>query len=277
METRVPYPTNIDFDESHIEWTRNKRKTQNGMYRYICTGLFQTGKPCNRVPLPSQNVCRIHIADESKHSVYSIETNVSVVDDDKGTLVGSPELCETSTVAQHSPTRQKSNKAGTNRNSPFRSVIWSFWKSRKTAPENNDTDDIKLAVPSINPYRETIHIYTSPEIIGTFTQIRNAIAVYRSIDSIDTFNKIREKRRDPSAVVFHLQLILSFLEGLEELTKLEAKKENVMELKAKILLFFGYDVSTHLHTTRSKWAKTSKDIQIEIITVMGVIFSEFPK
>lgn len=284
IETRESYPSFVDFDESHREWTRNKRKLPNGMYRYICSGIFRNGNPCNRFRMPFRSTCRIHEGDEDSIHTHTETDNIREVSVVKPAVRISPvmlseldieEAKDNNTDAPQSPPAAAW--------SPLRKFACLFWKSRKTTPttaltnleeETNmySENEIVMRVPTIDIRKESICIYTTPPIYGTFTQIRNATKLYRCIDVVDTPEKIRNKRRDISVVVYNLQLMLSFLEGLEEMTKLEAKQPNIVDMKAHLLAFFGYDVATHINTTRKQWAKTSEDIRTEIATIMGILF-----
>ena len=78
----------------------------------------------------------------------------------------------------------------------------------------------------------------------------------------------RKHRYKIYKVVYHLQLIVSFLEGLNEMTKLDTKRESIMHLKECILRFMEYDPTIHLHTTTGKWFDASRSIQDDIAYVM---------
>ena len=294
IETRDSYPPAIDFDESHQAWIRNKRKLPNGMYRYICSGIFRNGNPCNRAPMPFRSACRIHEGGDETSAAQVSRTDAGAKNERRwtsypwnatsGACSGSPKL-----IAE--PDTHEETKPNNVDVPPIRKFANAFLKSRKTAPIQsttcadrriprgnvssspaNESDEI-FRVPTIDVRAESICIYTTPPIYGTFTQIRNAVQLYRSIDLVDTPEKIRSKRRDVSVVIYNLQIMLSFLEGLEDMSKMETKQDNVVDVKTDILTFFGYDVETHINATQRQWTKTSADIRSEIITIMGVLFA----
>ena len=65
METRSQtkialYEVNIDFDEASTAWRANKKKIDNGTFKYICCGLTKTGNKCLRQPLQNTEYCKIH-------------------------------------------------------------------------------------------------------------------------------------------------------------------------------------------------------------------------
>ena len=43
----------IDFDEASIEWRKNKKKTKNGQFEYICSYIHTNGKQCRKTILAS--------------------------------------------------------------------------------------------------------------------------------------------------------------------------------------------------------------------------------
>ena len=50
----------IDFEQASLLWMANKRRLKNGMYRYICCSIMNTGKRCQRKPVRNNEHCRIH-------------------------------------------------------------------------------------------------------------------------------------------------------------------------------------------------------------------------
>ncbi len=75
LEQRTVEFTSVHFDDAHNHWIQNKRKLANGMYRYICIGVFKTGKSCNRNPLVGQNTCKIqHQTDPTTHEESKIDS-----------------------------------------------------------------------------------------------------------------------------------------------------------------------------------------------------------
>jgi len=63
-QEKVPkdkYDVVIDFDGASEAWYANKKRLQNSMCKYICLGKTQTGRPCCKTPLFSENYCRTHL------------------------------------------------------------------------------------------------------------------------------------------------------------------------------------------------------------------------
>ena len=60
MQTRsqVKYPE-INFDDAHTEWIKNKKKRENGTYVYICGKPLKNGIVCKNID--KKNGCGIHI------------------------------------------------------------------------------------------------------------------------------------------------------------------------------------------------------------------------
>lgn len=52
--------TVIDFEEATREWTANKRRLNNGCYRYVCGTPLLSGKFCQRLPSKGGCVCPGH-------------------------------------------------------------------------------------------------------------------------------------------------------------------------------------------------------------------------
>ena len=49
------------FELSSLAWHSNKVR-RGPMYYYKCSGLFKTGRPCNRLCLGSVEFCKLHMA-----------------------------------------------------------------------------------------------------------------------------------------------------------------------------------------------------------------------
>jgi hypothetical protein len=60
----VPCPplfeVDIDFDAASEAWRANKKSIGNGSYKYICTAICKSGKPCSRKPIEDDEFCKIH-------------------------------------------------------------------------------------------------------------------------------------------------------------------------------------------------------------------------
>lgn len=54
------YTVNIDFDESINSWNTNKKKSKNGLYKYICESFTKTSKKCNRICYEDSHNCYQH-------------------------------------------------------------------------------------------------------------------------------------------------------------------------------------------------------------------------
>lgn len=65
LETCI-LPVNINFDESSIEWNKNKRKTGNGCYKYTCDYNCKSGNACKKQPIPGKDFCSTHL--KKRHS-----------------------------------------------------------------------------------------------------------------------------------------------------------------------------------------------------------------
>jgi hypothetical protein len=69
MKTRSQtrdFVLNIDFDEASIEWNKNKRKIENGCYKYICNYICKSGNLCKREPTLGNEYCSTHLT--KRHS-----------------------------------------------------------------------------------------------------------------------------------------------------------------------------------------------------------------
>lgn len=284
IRTAIYPESNIDFDEASLQWAKNKRKMPNGMYRYICIGVFKNGKVCPRKPVANKNTCRIHADQEYVSQTTEVNDilikNVGwkpIIKSQNTTkinpfILASPifDSGADNTLANASSDRSSRLKKCT---SNVGNYARSFWKTYRTLPVMDvRASDIQIHNPTINVYDETIQIRTTPVINGTFEHLREAIDQYKTLDRIRTPTMIRHRKMDICDVVYHLQLMLSFLEGLDEMTKLETKYVNIMMLKTRILIFMEYDPAAYLHTTASQWKETSCHIQDQIKVVMARLF-----
>lgn len=74
METRsqtkylknAKFIVEIDFDEAIIEWNKNKRKIENGCYKYLCNYICKSGNLCKREPISGNDYCSTHLT--KRHS-----------------------------------------------------------------------------------------------------------------------------------------------------------------------------------------------------------------
>jgi hypothetical protein len=128
--------------------------------------------------------------------------------------------------------------------------------------------------PIIDPYKETIRIQFEPLRYAKFEELRKAFDKYGSIDRVRNPDTIRKNRYNILDVAYYLQMMLIFLEGLNEMTKLSTKHLCVMMMKTRILMFVNYDTKTYLHTTESKWRAISINIRDEILYILDDIFDE---
>jgi len=267
-EIRSPeiHHADIDFDDAHRHWMKNKRKLANGLYRYICTGMFRNGSQCNRNPLLGKNTCRIH---------------TSIVPKDDGVIVN---------LFKPKPTQQKGPEPGeivvktkptTHIHQVAKQVIHTLRKntSPKTFPINDgvavlpvdyvlEKGIIKFKDTVIDINNETIQVLTVTAMCSSFRELMDALKKYGNIGRLRTPKRIATNHFKIYKIVYHLQLVISFLEGLNEMTKLETKRESVVQLKECILTFMEYDPSIHLHTTKGKWLDISRNMQDDISYVI---------
>lgn len=66
LQTRDLLLVNINFDEASIEWNKNKRKIENGCYKYLCNYICKSGNLCNREPTSGNDYCSTHLT--KRHS-----------------------------------------------------------------------------------------------------------------------------------------------------------------------------------------------------------------
>ena len=296
--------TSIDFDDAHNHWIQNKRKLSNGMYRYICIGFFKNGNQCNRNPLVGKNTCKIHDINPSKHEETKIERNIDIpkktkpqpknIDnalsfEDKSSL----DNPRTPTFVPHYGVLAKPNTTDSVESNEIEikqrlrssnlqkysihiaDFVRSFWKTYRTLPveeimetpkESNGRQD-----PIIDPYKETIRIQFEPLKYVKFEELRKAFDTYGSIDKVRNPDTIRKNKYNILNVAYYLQMMLIFLEGLNEQS---TKHVCVMMMKTRILMFVNYDTNTYLQTTESKWREISHNIRDEILYVLDDIFDE---
>jgi len=153
--------------------------------------------------------------------------------------------------------------------------------------------------PIIDPYKETIRVQTEPLRYTKFEDLRKAFDRYGSIDKVRNPATIRKNRYNMLDVAYYLQMMLIFMEGLDEIstslergtsvrlgglsvkdsaskdmTKLSTKHVCVMMMKTRLLMFVNYDTNTYLHTTESKWRVIRNNIRDEILYILDDIFDE---
>jgi hypothetical protein len=283
LEQRRVEFTSAYFDDAHTHWIQNKRKLSNGMYRYICIGVFNTGKPCNRNPLVGQNTCKIHHrTDPTRHE----ESKIDVETEHQNTFIETQQRQKPQSRANETDNIETTTSVQSNdackqkRNHPKWFTIEGFWKSYRTLPVNELTDTRKPANVSHQPkepildlYGETIRINLEPTKYVPFKQLQRAFDKYINIDRIRNPETIRKHRYNMLDVAYYLQVMLIFMEGLKEMTKLSTKHVSVMTMKTRLLQFMNCDTSI-LHTTESKWQEISNHIQDEILYVSNAIFDE---
>lgn len=66
--TLVEYEVDIDFDEASEAWKKNKKRLENGNYRYICGYDTHKGNQCQNKPsiLSINGYCSKHESREKK-------------------------------------------------------------------------------------------------------------------------------------------------------------------------------------------------------------------
>ena len=254
---REIHHADIDFDDAHLHWMKNKRKLTNGLYRYICTGMFQNGSPCNRNPLVGKNTCRIHVG--------IVPTDEGVIVEHQNTT-GEIIVKTKPTTHIHQVAKQIVNTLRSH-------------KTRKTLPINDvdyvlpvdyvlEKGIIKFNETVIDIENETIQVLTVTGMCASFRELFDALKKYGNIGRLRTPKMVTTNHFKIYKVVYHLQLVISFLEGLTKMTKLETKRESIVQLKECILTFMEHDPSTHLHTTAGKWLDISRNMQDDIAYVM---------
>lgn len=55
-----PYEVEIDFDEAHKEWMKNKIKQENGCYSYKCIHIIRGRTECGKQVYGTTNYCKVH-------------------------------------------------------------------------------------------------------------------------------------------------------------------------------------------------------------------------
>ena len=139
-------------------------------------------------------------------------------------------------------------------------------------PKIYSSFDQKHVKPILDVFDETILVRTEPPIYGTFIQLHEMIDYYCNINDIKNEYLFLGEPNDISHLLLFLQLTLSFLDGLNELTRLETKRKNIISLKMRILSFHGYNTLEYMHTTSMKWNFASDVIKTNTINVMMSIF-----
>jgi hypothetical protein len=137
------------------------------------------------------------------------------------------------------------------------------------------THETKYVKPILDVWDETILIRCTPPIYGSFQQLHEMINYYKNIADISNDYipyLVSCQAIDITHLMLCLQLILSFLDGMDELTKLETKRSNITLLKMHILEFNGYDTLEYMHTTSMKWKFASDVIKTNTINIMMSIF-----
>lgn len=127
--------------------------------------------------------------------------------------------------------------------------------------------------PILDVVDETILIHTTPPFRGSFSQLIGMMNKYESVAEItDEIQANRLPEEDIGHLLLCLQLILSFLDGMDELSKLETKRSNIVKLQARVLEFHGYDSVKHIHTTSAKWQDMSRLIRDKTITLLMYLY-----
>lgn len=126
--------------------------------------------------------------------------------------------------------------------------------------------------PILDVVDETIIIRCNPTIRGSFSQLYHMMNTYDTMERVMDDIQCNGIPRDASHLLLCFQLILSFLDGMDELTKLETKRMNIRRIQMRILQFHGYNTTTHMHTTTTKWKDISYSLKDRIITFMLYVF-----
>jgi len=126
--------------------------------------------------------------------------------------------------------------------------------------------------PILDVIDETILIRTTPTMRGSFDQLRGMLDYYKSLSELVDNIERNGLPRDIGHLLLCLQLMLSFLDGMDELSKLETKRLNVSRVQCRILEFNGYDPLKYMHTTSIRWRATSSVMKDHIISIMLQLF-----
>ena len=59
-DEKYEYDVSIDFDEASKLWKQNKKRGNNGTYKYICACITKKGITCNKSTWKGEDVCWIH-------------------------------------------------------------------------------------------------------------------------------------------------------------------------------------------------------------------------
>ena len=121
----------------------------------------------------------------------------------------------------------------------------------------------------------TIHC-DPPPLVCSFNDLTKMMLFYRNIHNISTIERIDEARVDRESVLVFLQFVMSFLNGLDELTKMQTKLYKVSELKAQLVQFMGYTGIDCIHCTSSQWAKISDKLKSDLSRIMVLVFDSLP-
>jgi len=126
--------------------------------------------------------------------------------------------------------------------------------------------------PIIDIVDETVLIRCDPPIRGSFSQIHSMLNHFDSMSNVIDDIQCNGINHNIEYLLLSLQLMLSFLDGLDELTKLETKHMKIARLKSRMLEFHGYNAMEYMHTTSTKWQETSIIIKESIISLMLHLF-----
>lgn len=134
------------------------------------------------------------------------------------------------------------------------------------------TDDRLVLI--LDVIDETILIRTTPITRGSFDQLYGMLDYYKSLYDISDDIEKNGLPTDIGHLMLCLQLMLSFLDGMGELTKLETKRLNVRRIQCRILEFNGYDPLKYMHITSARWVATSNVMKDHIISMMLYLFEQ---
>jgi hypothetical protein len=66
---------NVDFEEASRYWNSNKKKMQNGFYKYVCGFEKKNGNYCKKPLCKDTNRCNQHAGCDNQHAGCDNQNN----------------------------------------------------------------------------------------------------------------------------------------------------------------------------------------------------------
>jgi hypothetical protein len=131
--------------------------------------------------------------------------------------------------------------------------------------------------PILDLENQTITFHCSPpSLVCSFNDLTRMLLLYRNIRNISTVERIDEAGVDRESVIVFLQFAMCFLNGLDELTKMQTKLYKVVEVKSQLVLFMGYSSVECIHCTSAQWAVISDKLKSDLSRIMVLVFDSLP-